>query len=360
MPDELRDAGTERALGEACLARGEWREALAAFGRAAGQSGHAGRRDRLADGRRPRGSRGLRRGARDLRPGRGRRVAARRRGTPEGVDRFGPRPSRRRRGERPGGGGGASRWRRPATMRGRSPRRTRRWARSTSSERPGPRRERTTRRPLAPRNGRATRSRSRGSGTRAGRLSGARPVGAALEILDEAVRHADTVGFSAFHARALVNRGRAKQGIGRFEEAMADFTAARDLRADRLAVRRPALTREGSMHALRGDAFLARAAFESAIRAAGDANDSQALAPALIGPGPAIVFDDPIRGERSPTRRWIWSRRRAGDDPPRCGAGSPRPRRSRAGRPVCDRARSTSPGRGATTRVWRRASSSRH
>ena len=50
---------------------------------------------------------------------------------------------------------------------------------------------------------------------------------AALEILDEAVRHADTVGFSAFHARALVNRGRAKQGIGRFEEAMADFTAAR-------------------------------------------------------------------------------------------------------------------------------------
>ena len=40
MPDELRTRRIERALGEACLARGEWREALAAFGRAAGQSGH--------------------------------------------------------------------------------------------------------------------------------------------------------------------------------------------------------------------------------------------------------------------------------------------------------------------------------
>src|SRR4029450_13673476 len=54
-----------------------------------------------------------------------------------------------------------------------------------------------------------------------------------------------------------------------------------------------ALTREGSMHALRGDGFLARAAFENAIRAASNANDSQALAPALIGLAQSIVFDDP-------------------------------------------------------------------
>ena len=116
----------------------------------------------------------------------------------------------------------------------------------------------------------------------------------ALEILDEAVRHADTVGFAAFHARALVNRGRAKQGIGRFEEAMADFTAARGI-YERIGSPSVALalTREGSMHALRGDAFLARAAFENAIRAASDANDSQALAPALIGLAQTIVFDDP-------------------------------------------------------------------
>jgi DNA-binding SARP family transcriptional activator/Tfp pilus assembly protein PilF len=119
---------------------------------------------------------------------------------------------------------------------------------------------------------------------------------AALEILDEAVRHADTVGFSAFHARALVNRGRAKQGIGRFEEAMADFTAARAI-YERIGSPSVALalTREGSMHALRGDGFLARAAFENAIRAASDANDSQALAPALIGLAQTIVFDDPAQ-----------------------------------------------------------------
>ena len=92
----------------------------------------------------------------------------------------------------------------------------------------------------------------------------ARPVRDALEILDEAVRHADTVGFAAFHARALVNRGRAKQGIGRFEEAMADFTAARGI-YERIGSPSVALalTREGSMHALRGDGFLARAAFET-------------------------------------------------------------------------------------------------
>jgi DNA-binding SARP family transcriptional activator len=116
----------------------------------------------------------------------------------------------------------------------------------------------------------------------------------ALEILDGAVRHADTVGFAAFHARALVNRGRAKQGIGRFEEAMADFTAARAI-YERIGSPSVALalTREGSMHALRGDAFLARAAFEAAVRAARDAADSQALAPALIGLAQSVAFDDP-------------------------------------------------------------------
>jgi hypothetical protein len=45
-------------------------------------------------------------------------------------------------------------------------------------------------------------------------------------VLDEAVRLGDAVGFASFHARALVNRGRARQGTGRFEEAMADFTAS--------------------------------------------------------------------------------------------------------------------------------------
>ena len=127
--------------------------------------------------------------------------------------------------------------------------------------------------------------------------------GQALEILDDAVRHADTVGFAAFHARALVNRGRAKQGTGQFEEAMADFTAARGI-YERIGSPSVALalTREGSMHALRGDGFLARAAFEAAVRAAQDAADSQALAPALIGLAQAIAYDEPAEAKELAAR----------------------------------------------------------
>ena len=119
----------------------------------------------------------------------------------------------------------------------------------------------------------------------------------AMEILDEAVRLGDAVGFASFHARALVNRGRARQGIGRFEEAMADFTHARDI-YERIGSPSIAyaLTREGSMHALRGDAFLARAAFENAVKSARSTGDSQALAPALIGLAQAVVLDDPAAG----------------------------------------------------------------
>ena len=117
----------------------------------------------------------------------------------------------------------------------------------------------------------------------------------AMEVLDEAVRLGDAVGFASFHARALVNRGRARQGIGRFEEAMADFTHARDI-YERIGSPSIAyaLTREGSMHALRGDAYLARAAFENAVRSARSTGDSQALAPALIGLAQALVLDDPV------------------------------------------------------------------
>ena len=54
-------------------------------------------------------------------------------------------------------------------------------------------------------------------------------VTAAFRTLDQAVRLAEAVGFASFHARALVNRGRAHQGLGRFEEALADFSAAREI-----------------------------------------------------------------------------------------------------------------------------------
>ncbi|HEX5631970.1 MAG TPA: hypothetical protein VFX50_02040, partial [Gemmatimonadales bacterium] len=79
-------------------------------------------------------------------------------------------------------------------------------------------------------------------------------VDAAFRTLDEAVRLADTVGFATFHARALVNRGRAHQGLGRFEEALVDFSAAREIydRVGSPSVAYP-LVREGNLHLLRGD-----------------------------------------------------------------------------------------------------------
>ena len=116
----------------------------------------------------------------------------------------------------------------------------------------------------------------------------------ALDVLDAAVRLAETVGFAAFQARALVSRGRAKQGVGRFEEALADFAAARDV-YERIGSPSVAyaLTREGSLHALRGDLFLARGAFERAVQASADAGDNSTLAPACMGLAGAIALDDP-------------------------------------------------------------------
>ena len=121
----------------------------------------------------------------------------------------------------------------------------------------------------------------------------------ALDVLDGAVRLAETVGFAAFQARVLVSRGRAKQGVGRFEEALADFAAARDV-YERIGSPSVAyaLTREGSLHVLRGDLFLARGAFERAVRAASDAGDHSILAPACMGLAGAIALDDPDEARR--------------------------------------------------------------
>jgi DNA-binding SARP family transcriptional activator/Tfp pilus assembly protein PilF len=294
VPAALRDARVERALGDACLVRGEWREALAAFGRAVGQSGrldaatawrmgvvHGTRGaygDALAiyaraevDGTQPADEALLEAWIASAHSHRGdveaSRVAAEK-AVALAIACDDPRAMAA-----------------AHTAMGQlhelendpSQASSDYAAALTAAERAG-----DALQVARIRNARGALELERGQ------------FEVALEILDEAVRHADTVGFSAFHARALVNRGRAKQGIGRFEEAMADYTAARAI-YERIGSPSVALalTREGSMHALRGDAFLARAAFENAVRAASDANDSQALAPALIGLAQTIVADDP-------------------------------------------------------------------
>lgn len=121
-------------------------------------------------------------------------------------------------------------------------------------------------------------------------------LAAAYRTCDEAIHLAEAVGFASFHARALVNRGRAAQGLGRFEEALADLSAARRIyeRVGSPSVAYP-LVREGSLHQLRGDVLLARFAFDAAVRAARGSADTEALAPALVGLAQVIAADDPDR-----------------------------------------------------------------
>jgi DNA-binding SARP family transcriptional activator len=296
LAPDLRDARIERALGEACLARGEWREALAAFGRAAGQSG---RLDAATAWRM-----GVVHGVRGAY---GEALAIYERAEVDGTQpadeallKAWIASAHAHRGDVEASGQAAE----EAVALAEACDDARALAAAHTAM--GMMHE------LANDPGRAASdyaaalaaAERAGDALQVARIRNARGAlelerghfEEALAILDDAVRHADTVGFAAFHARALVNRGRAKQGIGRFEEAMADFTAARAI-YERIGSPSVALalTREGSMHALRGDAFLARSAFESAVRAASDANDSQALAPALIGLAQTIAFDDPAQ-----------------------------------------------------------------
>ncbi|HEU4919842.1 MAG TPA: BTAD domain-containing putative transcriptional regulator [Candidatus Limnocylindrales bacterium] len=296
LPAALRDAPIERALGEACLARGEWREAIAAFERAAGRSGRldaaAAWRIGVVHGVR---------GAYDA------ALAVYERAEVDGsqpadealLDAWIASAHAHR------GDVEASRVAAERAVQ-----------RATACDDPRALAAAHTARGMShelandPVGAAAEYAAALAAAERAGdalqiaRIRNARGAleldsgnfEAALEILDAAVRHADTIGFAAFHARALVNRGRAKQGVGRFEEAMADFTAARAI-YERIGSPSVALalTREGSLHALRGDAFLARSAFEAAVRAARDAADSQALAPALVGLAQSVAADDPTQ-----------------------------------------------------------------
>ena len=326
VPVELRDARIERALGEACLARGEWREALAAFGRAAGQSGHldAATAWRMGVVHGVRGAYGEALAIYDRAECDGSQPAD------EALLKAWIASAHAHRGDVEASGRAAEEAVALATAcndaRALAAAHTAMGQLHELTNDPG--------RAASDYAAALAAAERAGDALQIARIRNARGAlelergqfEAALVILDEAVRHADTVGFSAFHARALVNRGRAKQGIGRFEEAMSDFTAARAI-YERIGSPSVALalTREGSMHALRGDAFLARAAFENAIRAATRRKRQPGPGAGADRPG----ADDRVRrpGPGPDARRpgdGAWTRRRAGDDPPRCGAGRAR------------------------------------
>jgi ATP/maltotriose-dependent transcriptional regulator MalT/DNA-binding SARP family transcriptional activator len=116
----------------------------------------------------------------------------------------------------------------------------------------------------------------------------------ALAELDGVVRLADAVGFASYHALALANRGQAHVGLGHFEEAMADFDAARAIyqRIGSNWVAYP-IAKQADAFRLRGDRALARTAYEEAIRISERTGDRQILVPSLVGLAQTVVADEP-------------------------------------------------------------------
>jgi ATP/maltotriose-dependent transcriptional regulator MalT/DNA-binding SARP family transcriptional activator len=117
---------------------------------------------------------------------------------------------------------------------------------------------------------------------------------AAIVELDLAIRLADLGGFGAFRALALTNRGESRLRLGRLEEAIADLDTARAiyqrLGSDDVAYPLGIL---GDVYRERGDAALARAAYEEAARRGDAMGDLQALVPSLAGLARVLASDDP-------------------------------------------------------------------
>ena len=121
----------------------------------------------------------------------------------------------------------------------------------------------------------------------------------AIAELDLALRLADLAGFAAFRGLALSNRGEALGRLGRFDEAVADLEAARDLYR-RLGSRLVAypLANLGHVYRWRGQWALARVAYEEAIANAEASGDLQGLVPALSGLARVVVGDDVAEASR--------------------------------------------------------------
>lgn len=114
-----------------------------------------------------------------------------------------------------------------------------------------------------------------------------------LAELDVALDLADLAGFASFRALALVNRGEAHLGLGRLEEAKADFEEAKHAYA-RFGASDVgyALLGLGNVYAFRGDRALARAAYEEVLAAVEASGDLQARVPALAGLARVLIDED--------------------------------------------------------------------
>ncbi|TCB96845.1 hypothetical protein E0H26_14665 [Micromonospora zingiberis] len=128
---------------------------------------------------------------------------------------------------------------------------------------------------------------------RASALVGEGHYDQALAELRPAVELAQANGYAAMLALALCNEGTAYFRLGRLDEAMGCYEHAVPL-LQRMGSRKVAyaLLGVGEVHALRGRATLARAAYEEALRASEPVADLQAQVPALAGLARVLAGED--------------------------------------------------------------------
>jgi ATP/maltotriose-dependent transcriptional regulator MalT/DNA-binding SARP family transcriptional activator len=117
---------------------------------------------------------------------------------------------------------------------------------------------------------------------------------AALDELETAVGLAEMCGYTAYHALALNNRASAKTLLGRFDEAIDDYLACRDI-YQRVGSRMVAhaLGGLGRIYSARGEYAQAEAACEEALAIADLSGDVQTLAKALPCLARLRARDDP-------------------------------------------------------------------
>lgn len=118
----------------------------------------------------------------------------------------------------------------------------------------------------------------------------------ALRELEIAIVHAGFVGYVPELALALYTRGSAQLGLGRLDEAIADFEASRT-KYQRMESRDVVLPLLGLADAYRerGDLALARCAYTEIVQWAERLDDDRGLVPALAGLARVLVGDDPGR-----------------------------------------------------------------
>ncbi|MFI6102103.1 BTAD domain-containing putative transcriptional regulator [Lentzea sp. NPDC051213] len=116
----------------------------------------------------------------------------------------------------------------------------------------------------------------------------------ALQEIEEMLPLADITGFATYRAIGLHNRGEALLGLGRLDEAAADFHAAQKVfdQAGSWLAAAP-LVYLGEVHRLRGDRALAGFALHEALRLASAKNTVPHLILAHVGLAELFSDDDP-------------------------------------------------------------------